>query len=356
MPNNRIFYAVQAVKMRPCQGTTTYTYGTERVLRGIQSIGLNTSFRLEQAYQLGQLDLYSNIEEVPDVEITMQKLLDGTRLLYNIALDGSGTVSGAMGGGTAGSNGLNLAQIGDRRCDVALGIWDDTAINTNSASSTYALSSGAYVSTVAYRFGSDGNFTEDLTLVSNNLKWNGVAGITNFSSGLPGSQTKSSIARRWTLDTSSSILPTGTGGGMYGTFTNGELHINSISLNCSLGREAINELGRRAPYYRYINFPVEVTSEFEVTAVSGSQVNADDFISAVGCNASASGNLSDKRIRLVICDPTSAASGYVFDLGGNNKLTSANQSAGDTGGGNVTVTYSYQTFNSFAVSSTTAFV
>lgn len=356
MPNNRIFYAVQAVKMRPCQGTTSYTYGTERVLRGIQSVGLNTNFNLEQAYQLGQLDLYVNIEEVPDVEITMQKLLDGTRLLYNIANDGSGSVSGAMGGATAGSNGLNLTQIGDRRCDVALGIWDDTAINTNAGSSTYALSSGAYVSNASYTFNSDGNFTEDLTLVSNNLKWNGTAGITNFSSGLPGGQTKTSVARRWSLDTTNSILPTGTGGGIYGTFTGGELHLNSVTISCSLGREAINQLGLRAPYYRYINFPVEVTSEFEVTAVSGSQVNADDFASQTSCTAASAANLADKRIRIVLCDPTSAVSGYVFDLGSTNKLTSANQSAGDTGGGNVTVTYSYQTFNNFSVSSTTAFV
>jgi hypothetical protein len=356
MPNNRIFYAVQAVKMRPCQGTTSYAYGTERVVRGIQSIGLNTSFKLDQAYQLGQLDLYSNIEEVPDVEITMQKLLDGTRLLYNIALDGSGIVSGALGSPTDGSNELNLTQISDRRCDVALGIWDDTSINTGGGSSTYALSSGTYVSSASYKFGNDGNFTEDVTLVGNNLKWNGSAGITNFSSGLPGGETKQSVARRWSLDTTNSILPTGASGGIYGTFANGQLHINSVTLSCNLGREAINQLGQRAPYYRYINFPVEVTSEFEVTAVSGSQVNADDFISAAGCSAASSANLISKPIRIVLCDPTSTVSGYVFDLGSNNKLTSANQSAGDTGGGNVTVTYSYQTFNSFSVSSPTAFV
>jgi hypothetical protein len=34
-----------------------------------------------------------------------------------------------------------------------------------------------------------------------------------------------------------------------------------------------------------------------------------------------------------------------IDLGTKNKLTSVNYTGGDTGGGNATVTYSYQTFN-----------
>lgn len=355
MPNNRIFYAVQAVKMRPCQTNVggTYNYGPEVVLRGVQSVGLNTSFNLEQVYQLGQLDLYSNIEEVPDIEITMTKVLDGTRTLYNTAIDGSGFASGVAG---SGSNGLGLTQISDRRCDFALGIWDDTSVNTSGSARTFVVSSGAYVSSVTYNLVNDGNFTEDLTLVSNNLKWNSSSspGITSFSNAISGSETKK-IARRWTLNMTGSTLPTGTGGGMnsQGGATLPDLHLNTITISCNLGREAINQLGMRAPYYRYINFPVEVTSEFEVTAVSGSNINADDFSNLTGCSASASGNLSDKQIVVSVCDPNSSSVAYTFDLGTKNKLTSANQTGGDTGGGNVTVTYSYQTFNYFNVSSPT---
>ena len=41
---------------------------------------------------------------------------------------------------------------------------------------------------------------------------------------------------------------------------------------------------------------------------------------------------------------------YVFDLGTRNKLTSVNYTGGETGGGNSTISYSYQTFNDFKVS------
>lgn len=346
MPNNRIFYAVQAVKMRPCEGTTTYTYGNERVLRGVQSVGLTTNFNLEQVYQLGQLDVYSNVEEVPDVEMTMQKVLDGTRLLYNTATDGS-----SVGGG----NNLALTQIGDRRVDVMLGIWEDTStLGASGSTSTYVVTSGAYVSSVSYNFSTDGNFTEDLTLVSNNLKWNtspygGMTGFTSgiFNSGANTPETKN-IARRWSFGTTS-VLPTGSGGiPTLGTNNLNNVHLNSVSISCNLGREAINKLSQRAPYYRYVNFPVEVTSEFEVTSLSGAQIDADDYSNVTGCSSAT--NLVDKTIVIDICNPNSSAIGYKFDLGSKNKLTTFNQTGGDTGGGNSTVSYSFQTFNSFKVS------
>lgn len=347
MPNNRIFYAVQAVKMKPCQGTTSYTYGNERVLRGVQSVGLTTNFNLEQVYQLGQLDLYSNVEEVPDVEMTMQKVLDGTRLLYNTATDGS-----SVGGG----NNLALTQIGDRRVDVMLGIWEDTStLGASGATSTYVVTSGAYVSSVSYNFSTDGNFTEDLTLVSNNLKWNttpygSISAFTTsgiFGSGANTPETRN-VARRWSFG-STSVLPTGSGGiPTLGTNNLNNVHLNSVSISCNLGREAINKLGLRAPYYRYVNFPVEVTSEFEVTSLSGAQIDADDYSTTTGCSSAT--NLVDKSIVIDICNPNDTTVGYKFDLGTKNKLTTFNQTGGDTGGGNVTVTYSFQTFNSFKVS------
>ena len=57
---NRIFYAVQQVAI----GTTAGTY---RVLKGVQSVSMTTTFNLEQAFELGQLEIYENIEGVPSV-------------------------------------------------------------------------------------------------------------------------------------------------------------------------------------------------------------------------------------------------------------------------------------------------
>ena len=52
MPNNRIFYAIQAVKVKPCQLAPNggYNYGAERVLRGVQSVGIQTTFNLDPVY------------------------------------------------------------------------------------------------------------------------------------------------------------------------------------------------------------------------------------------------------------------------------------------------------------------
>ena len=53
--------------------------------------------------------------------------------------------------------------------------------------------------------------------------------------------------------------------------------------------------------------------------------------------------MTPQSIRIVSCDGTS------IYLGTQNKLDSVNYGGGDAGGGNVTVSYSYSTFNDFTV-------
>ena len=43
------------------------------------------------------------------------------------------------------------------------------------------------------------------------------------------------------------------------------------------------------------------------------------------------------------------------NLGLSNKLTSVNYTGGDTGGGNATITYSFQTFNDLVVTASGSF-
>ena len=63
MAQTRIFYATQAVEI------------DGNVMHGVQSVGLDTTFNLEQAFELGQLSLYENIEGIPDISMTIQKVL-----------------------------------------------------------------------------------------------------------------------------------------------------------------------------------------------------------------------------------------------------------------------------------------
>ena len=51
MANNRIFYACQAVGLKPMGNPT----GDYKVAHGVQSVGVTTNFNLEQAFELGQI-------------------------------------------------------------------------------------------------------------------------------------------------------------------------------------------------------------------------------------------------------------------------------------------------------------
>ena len=54
-------------------------------------------------------------------------------------------------------------------------------------------------------------------------------------------------------------------------------------------------------------------------------------------------NLKNQKILVVTCE------GTTIDLGHKNKLQSVNYTGGDTGGANVTITYSYTNFNDLDV-------
>ena len=71
--NNRIFYACQQVGLKP-DGDRTNAFAA---LHGVQSVGITTNFNLEQVFQLGQLAVYEDVEEVPDIEVSVERVLDG---------------------------------------------------------------------------------------------------------------------------------------------------------------------------------------------------------------------------------------------------------------------------------------
>jgi hypothetical protein len=48
------------------------------VARGAQSVGMTTTFNFEQVFELGQLEIYEFIEAEPEIEVTVEKVLDGT--------------------------------------------------------------------------------------------------------------------------------------------------------------------------------------------------------------------------------------------------------------------------------------
>jgi hypothetical protein len=328
MANKRIYYATQTVELAPRKSNGTgWDAGTYVSPKGLQSVGMTTNFNLTQLFELGQQELYDNVEGVPEIQVTLQKTLDGTIPLYLIC----------MGGTVTNGSDKNIGELANNRVDFKLGVYDDTKLAAE-GSSTYGVEcSGMYLSSIGYTLPLDGFATEDVTLVGNSKKWGDSYKTTGgFSETVP--QTAKAAVRRLNVNIAGSTLP--------GDIPAGS-HYQSINVRANLGREAINELGQLAPYCRYVKFPLEVTSEFAISATEGDKKDADDYLTSGWGTCSNNKNLSDRTILIKICGTggTSDANNMEINLGSKNKLTSVNYTGGDTGGGNATVTYSYQTFN-----------
>lgn len=342
MPNNRTYWAIVAAGFSKL-GETTYTEA-----HGCQSCGFNVNFDLEEFFELGQIAIYENTENIPEVEVTIDKVLDGYPLLYHLA--------------TNGATGNTISARQNARTTMAYSIFGDTQDSASGVPVVECEVSGLYWSSLNYEFNVEGAFTESLTLVGNNINWKSSS--FNFSgsifdntdiplattSGYGGIQRRQNLvfdSAGGGLDvnnqadvTDATILPpdipgissSGTNDKTAGVFG---AHIQRISTSVDLGRDQIFELGRRGPYFRYATFPTEVRTEIEVLTTQGAGKNADENSEA---------NLTNRTIKI------KTQEGTFINLGTKNKLASYSVTGADTGGANQTVTYSYTNFNDMSIS------
>jgi len=159
MANNRIFYACQAVALGQF-GTTTFTE-----LHGVQSVGVNTTFNLEQAFELGQISIYENIEGLPDIEVTIERVLDGYPLAYKLA--------------TQGASGDTLVNRTKQRCNAVLAIYPDDKDAVSGVPDVQVYMSGMYINSISYTLPVEGNCTESVTLVGNHKVWDATGKFTS---------------------------------------------------------------------------------------------------------------------------------------------------------------------------------
>jgi hypothetical protein len=372
----RIFFGSSALAIKSKyvsgfadNGTETTTEGQWVVPQGIQSVGFSTSVAFEPMFQLGQTEVYGRMEtQSPQVECTISKAIDGSQMLYT-----------TLNGGHAAANNKAPAELASNEVQIALGVYAESVPYASGNTQAAVHCSGMYVSNLQIQLPLDGVATEQLTLVGDTRRWldssNPIAaqiGNTATERGAIGSGSAPSAYQRWTLDTANSTLPLGVT----------DYPLQSVNVTMAIGREVIQELGTRGKYCRYATFPFEVTSEFEVIAgkhrtgtdgVSGNDqaivVSGYDFRNFAGyACASATvydttsdgtpdplgaagvdggqidGGFRDQQIKIKLCGATT--SDYLtIDLGTKNRVTSVNYAGGDTGGGNVTLTYSFQNYN-----------
>lgn len=324
MANKRIFYPCQSVAFSEC-GANSFTAS-----HGVQSLGMSTRFNLEQVFELSQLAIYQNIENIPDVEITLEKVLDGYPLLYHQATK------------TAGS--ATLVGRSNVKCTVGLCIYSDMQDSASGTPINQCVASGMYVSSLGYNIGVQGNATEQITLVGQNKVWGAGQSLftpTTFNNtDTPAAAEGVNRRQHLRFGSNASLLPqdipnitsSGTNELTAGDFG---AHLQSVRVSTNLGRDQLFELGRKGPFHRYVSFPVEVRCDIEILDISGDNCNAFEE----------SDNVVDRRIKFMMQE------GTILDLGTKNKLSSVNYGGANAGqnGGNATTTFSYVNQNDLAV-------
>ena len=326
MPNKRTFYAVKSPGISLLGGTAANDY---TAIHGVQTLGIETNFNIERILEIGQSAIYENKEELPDVTVNMTKVLDGYPPVYLLATQAAAS---------ADLIGRSAAQ-----CQMVMSIYPDTSTSANGTVVRSVQLSGLFVNSVSYTVNVDGNAEEQIALGGNDKVW----GSLDFDFGGSNADSPQAITGSGGVNRrqhvvfgtlSDTVLPTEVAGisssgtndataGVYGA------SIQSISISADLNREAIRELGRKAPYFRYVNFPVDVTTQIEIMSKSGDGVNA----------VAESDNVTNQTIKLKLLE------GTYINCGTKNKLTSITFGGGDTGGGNDTITYTYVNANEMTV-------
>lgn len=150
MTNNRVFWPIEQVALKdnaaPPTGavatlnsrefvTGPLASGIDEVLglwevpRGLQSAGMTTNFQLEQVFQLGQLELFEYSEREPQIEVTMSKVVDGTKPLFFMVTD------------PAGANNI-VSRTTNYRLDMTMQIYSDTQFRATGAPLSIVTVSG----------------------------------------------------------------------------------------------------------------------------------------------------------------------------------------------------------------------
>ena len=402
---NRIYWAITAFGVAdegtsdPIKETAIGTqYGNPRdavYIRGVQSVGITTNFNLEQVFQLGQLAVYEDVEEVPDIEVSVERVLDG--VTYHDNVNEGGTVNATtppgintmhchlLYGHVTQLHASSIPTMQNNKCDVYLSLNRDSDSNAGDGRpDAYVYCSGMYVSSASWTFATDGNVTESITLVGNHKVWttggpetalNGgpdarkrlpgnlghgdhepmIGGVQDGQGANPGDVDDSNTPPADNL-----ALPSGTTELMTGdvlrrqnvhfvskpSIFDANTQITSCTVSVDFGREQINVLGKKLPYYRYVSYPVEVSSEWEVLA------RGDEGLSAYPERNNVTTN-DTIRIQTKNDDGIVCADWY---LGTKNKCTSVSYGGGTTGGENVTYSYSFRNFNDLIVATTGALI
>jgi hypothetical protein len=356
---DRIYFATKQIAIAQ-EGSSTY-----RAARGLQNFNFTSEVPLQEVFQIGMLSPRVLMEDLPDINMSTEKHLDGYPLIYHLA--------------TTAATSPTLAGRSQAQCKIGLSIFESTQEAATGTEEVVVEFTGCYYGNIRYSFSVDGMFTESVDFVSNDIIVSDDARILNTSEiaraaalSLPGqftgdddpllnkrehmmfSYTNNSLDENGQiLDADCTVLPSEVDG-ISDSGTN-EIQsdgarasdLQSITVSASINRERKQALGSFEPVCQQIRFPVVVNTEITVQPRRSGLAS----MTAIGilntgegdCGDSVVRNLRNQTIRIAVCEGTRIYTGT------KNKLRSQNYSGGDAGGADVTITYSYETRNDFVV-------
>jgi hypothetical protein len=315
MANDRTFYACQAIAVAILtpDANGNFTPATDadyQFIHGVQSVGLNTTFDFDNIFELGQLEIYDTIVKIPQVEITVEKVLDNHPTIYSLAAPTQ-----------------DLLVDSKNRLSVRFAIYKDTENAGVSTPEATVTCTGMYINNVSYSFPLDGPCTESVTLVGNDKQWAAEA-LTTIPSLIS--------------DDDASTVDEPAGGIVLArkdvtVSAPNSTKVQSVSLSMDLGREDLLQLGSQAPYARVPTYPVEVTAEIECLSEDGDGIAASESQST----------MPNENSTITV-----TAGAYTISLGSKCFLKSVAFGGGDASGGNATDKFSYSTYNTFSMTHT----
>lgn len=312
---NRVFYACQAV----------FVDGT--YLKNVQSVGVDYSADAESIYDAGRSQAFGDRYNKPEVTITIERHLRSGDTPFYTTGTSSYEASYLLKNGNLGIAGWT----GLKEYEIGLTYASDETISgsIDSVKFEYCL-----VTEISYSFSVDGIFTESISLVTNNF--------TKQSAGsVPSLGETGTLMRKQNFDNENSIFPTEVDAAIK---IDDQRAIQSIDINLSVSYSELADTGfwrgsnqgnnpSEQNKYKYIETPIEVTCE--INALARKSVQQDILVKD---NNFMTFPTPSRQIVLKFDN-------IIFDLGEKNYCTGIGFSGGDTGGGNVEVSFSYTNDN-----------
>ena len=340
--NNRIFYACQGVFTAESGGSLTF-------LKGVQTVGITPSQEISSLAGIGRSQKFATLYNKPNVEISIERVLEQSDDARFFTLgDSPGTYAGSY---FLNANNFGM-QIGSdstriKQYDIRLLYTEDGEdnITEGDAIDTYDFKY-CLLKTLSYSMTVEGSVKETLTF-SGKIQ-DHTSGGSSASETFPQSARN---LRRQDVSIATATLPTELNE-IISAYPDADQAIQSVAINLTINYQQLTDIGKwrgatsqsKVNDFTYVTLPLEVTCSFTIVARKGMQ---RDILMK---DTNFMGTFPDPDRQIIIPIETvktgSSSTNYIFwDLGQKNYLTSISTGGGDTGGGNVEMTFEYANTN-----------